>query len=115
MPETDLDTLAFDYATAKTVASHLANRGITAVAEEYEIGMAHIRLDPEDADPTGYVAVAALPEPGNEDGGWVMIRTEYHDELHTYETIEDGSFDALGVPVDEDPETIAEAIANFLD
>lgn len=115
MLETEAETAAFDYATAKAVANHLTQRGISAVVEEYEIGMAHIRLDPEDDAPTGYVAVAALPEPGNEDGGWVMIATEYHDELHTYETVEDGSFDALGVSVDEDPEAVAEAIANFLD
>lgn len=115
MSEADVETLAYDYATAKAVANHLASRGVTGTVEEGEIGMAHIRLDPDDHTPTGWVAAAALPEPGNEDGGWVMIATEYHEDLHTYETADDATFDALGIAVDEDPAFVAEAIANFLD
>jgi hypothetical protein len=113
MPATH--TLPYDFVTAKAVASILTNDDIRAIAEEYEIGMAHIRLDPEGDDPTGYVAVASdIDDDGEGSGGWMMLPTFYDENLHTYETADDVEGESLGVPIDADPEEVAEAIANFL-
>ena len=112
MPSTDHDTLAYDFATAKKVANYLHAEGIPAIAEEHEIGMAHIRLDPEEHDPTGYIAV--VTDDGGHEGGWVMVRTVYDQDLHTYETSDNAWTEELGVSADTDPEAVADAIANFL-
>lgn len=112
---TETDTLAYDFATARRVANLLRDEDIPAVAEEHEIGMAHIRLDPEDNEPTGYIAIAAdIDDDETGEPSWVMVQTFFDKELHTYESPEDAPMESLGIPVDSAPEEVAEAILDFL-
>lgn len=106
--------MPYDFVTAKAVAAILSDDDIRATAEEYEIGMAHIRLDPDDEAPTGYVAVASDLDDADGEGGWMMVPTVYDEELHTYEPAEDTAGESLGLSIDADPADVADAIANFL-
>lgn len=117
---------AYDFAYANRVAAalndgRLDETGITAVAEEYDIGMAHIRLDPVDGAATGYVAIAAAANssgPGSE-AGWALIpttriATSDADGTGYYDTDEAPDVVELDLPLDTDPETVADAIASYL-
>lgn len=112
----ETDTLAYDFTMARRVATLLEEEGVPALAEEYEIGMAHIRLDPEEEEPTGYIAVVMghSEDDDSGEGEWYILSTTYDKELHTYETNENIPAEALGVAMDADPVTVADAIANYL-
>jgi hypothetical protein len=106
---------AYDFSTARRICVLLNAEGIGGVAEEHEIGIAHIRIDPEADLPTGWLAMAADRDDfGDHDAGWVMIVTHFDQDLHTYEISPCPVAEYLDLPLDADPDEVAEAITNFL-
>lgn len=107
----DHDPLAYDFASAKRVATLLRDEDIPAVVEEFDVGLAHIRIDPEDQDDNGWFAIATDDD---DNTGWVMVQTTYHPDLHTYEADDDIDPEPLGLDLDTDAEIVADSITTFI-